>query len=47
MASTSAFGTVVDGMSVVEAIDQVRVVGDLPFQRVDLLRVRVEKAGSP
>ena len=43
----SAFGTVVDGMSVVEAIDQVRVVGDLPFQRVDLLRVRVEKAGSP
>ena len=43
----SAFGTVVDGMDVVDAIGHVRVIGDLPFQRVDLLRVRVEKAPSP
>jgi len=37
----TAFGRVVDGMSVVEAIEQVPREGEAPRTRVDLLRVRV------
>ena len=37
----TAFGRVVDGMSVVEAIEQVPRDGEAPRTRVDLLRVRV------
>jgi cyclophilin family peptidyl-prolyl cis-trans isomerase len=39
----TAFGRVVDGMSVVEAIEAVPVDGETPRSRVDLLKVRVEK----
>jgi peptidyl-prolyl cis-trans isomerase B (cyclophilin B) len=37
----TAFGRVVDGMGVVEAIEQVPRDGEAPKTRVDLLRVRV------
>jgi peptidyl-prolyl cis-trans isomerase B (cyclophilin B) len=39
----TAFGRVVDGMSVVEAIEKVPREGEAPRTRVDLLRVRVVK----
>jgi peptidyl-prolyl cis-trans isomerase B (cyclophilin B) len=39
----TAFGRVVDGMSVAEAIEQVQREGEAPKTRVDLLRVRVVK----
>jgi peptidyl-prolyl cis-trans isomerase B (cyclophilin B) len=39
----TAFGRVVDGMSVAEAIEQVPREGEAPKTRVDLLRVRVVK----
>ena len=39
----TAFGRVVDGMSVVEAIEQVPSEGEAPKTRIDLLRVRVVK----
>ena len=39
----TAFARVVDGMSVVEAIEQVPRDGETPVKRVDLLRVRVVK----
>jgi peptidyl-prolyl cis-trans isomerase B (cyclophilin B) len=39
----TAFGKVVDGMSVVEAIEQVAREGETPKTRVELLRVRVIK----
>ena len=39
----TAFGRVIDGMSVVEAIEQVPRDGDAPTTRVELLRVRVDK----
>ena len=39
----TAFGRVVAGMSVVEAIEKVPCEGETPKTRVDLLRVRVEK----
>ena len=39
----TAFARVVDGMSVVEAIEQVPRDGEAPTSRVDLLRVRVVK----
>ena len=39
----TAFGRVVDGMSVVEAIEQTPRDGEAPTTRVDLLRVRVVK----
>jgi peptidyl-prolyl cis-trans isomerase B (cyclophilin B) len=39
----TAFGRVVDGMSIVEAIEQVPRDGEAPRTRVDLLRVRVVK----
>lgn len=38
----TAFGTVVSGMDVVEAIDRVPVDGDAPKERIELVRVRVE-----
>jgi len=37
----TAFGKVVDGMSVVEAIEQVPREGEAPTTRIDLVRVRV------
>jgi len=39
----TAFGKVVDGTSVVEAIEQVPREGEAPKTRIDLLRVRVVK----
>jgi len=39
----TAFGRVVDGMNVVEAIEQVPREGEAPKTRVDLLRVRVAR----
>ena len=39
----SAFGRVVDGMSVVEAIEQAPVNGEAPVTRVELKTVRVVK----
>jgi len=39
----TAFGRVVDGMSVAEAIEQVPRDGETPKTRIDLLRVRVVK----
>ena len=41
----TAFGRVVDGMSVAEAIEQVPREGETPKTRIDLLRVRVLKQG--
>jgi peptidyl-prolyl cis-trans isomerase B (cyclophilin B) len=40
----TAFGRVVDGMQVVKAIEAVPTDGDKPLGRVELSRVRVEKA---
>jgi peptidyl-prolyl cis-trans isomerase B (cyclophilin B) len=39
----TAFGRVVDGMAVVEAIEGVDVDGETPRQRVEIVRVKVEK----
>jgi len=39
----TAFGRVVDGLSVVEAIEQVPVNGEAPVTRVEVRRVTVEK----
>jgi peptidyl-prolyl cis-trans isomerase B (cyclophilin B) len=39
----TAFGRVVDGIQVVEAIEQVPVNGEAPVTRIDLRRVTVEK----
>jgi cyclophilin family peptidyl-prolyl cis-trans isomerase len=39
----TAFGRVVDGMTVVETIEQSPVNGEEPVTRIDLLRVRIEK----
>jgi peptidyl-prolyl cis-trans isomerase B (cyclophilin B) len=39
----TAFGQVVDGLSVVEAIEQVPRDGETPKTRVELLRVRVTR----
>ena len=38
----TAFGRVIDGLAVVEAIEQVPRNGEEPVTRVDLVRVRVE-----
>jgi cyclophilin family peptidyl-prolyl cis-trans isomerase len=37
------FGRVVSGMGVVQTIEAKRVDGETPIERVDLIRVRVEK----
>jgi cyclophilin family peptidyl-prolyl cis-trans isomerase len=42
-ASTPPFGRVVDGMSVVEAIEQAPVNGETPLARIELKQVRVVK----
>ena len=39
----TAFGRVVDGLQVVEAIEQVPVNGEAPVTRIDVRRARVEK----
>ena len=39
----SAFGRVLQGMAVVSTIESVAVDGETPVQRVDIIRVRVEK----
>jgi cyclophilin family peptidyl-prolyl cis-trans isomerase len=39
----TAFGRVIDGMAVVEALNVVPVSGDAPIERIDVIRVRVEK----
>ena len=39
----TVFGRVVDGLSVVEAIEQAPVTGDAPQTRIDLTRVRILK----
>ena len=39
----TAFGRVVEGMTVVETIEQSPVDGEEPVTRIDLLRVRIEK----
>ena len=39
----TAFGRVVDGMSVVEAIEKAPREGEAPAPRIDLVRVRIEK----
>lgn len=42
----TAFGRVVDGLSVVEAIEGVAVSGESPVTRVEIVRVRVERGGK-
>jgi cyclophilin family peptidyl-prolyl cis-trans isomerase len=39
----TAFARVVDGMPVVDAIEQVPVNGETPIQRVELKHVRIER----
>jgi cyclophilin family peptidyl-prolyl cis-trans isomerase len=39
----TAFGRVVDGIQVVEAIEQVPVNGETPQTRVDVRRITVER----
>ena len=39
----TAFGRVVDGMAVVEAIEQAPVNGEAPVSRIELKQVRVVK----
>ena len=39
----TAFGRVVDGLPVVEAIEQVPVSGEAPVTRIELRRARIEK----
>jgi cyclophilin family peptidyl-prolyl cis-trans isomerase len=39
----TAFGRVVDGLSVVEAIEALPVDGEMPKEKVNVVRVRVEK----
>ena len=39
----TAFGAVVDGMAVVQAIEQAALDGEAPRERIDLLKVRIEK----
>ena len=39
----SAFGNVIGGSDVVNAIDQVAVDGDAPRERIELRHVRIEK----
>jgi cyclophilin family peptidyl-prolyl cis-trans isomerase len=39
----TVFGRVVDGMSVVEAIEQAPRAGEAPISRIDLVRVRIAK----
>ncbi|HSP90695.1 MAG TPA: peptidylprolyl isomerase, partial [Vicinamibacterales bacterium] len=39
----TAFGRVVDGMNVVEAIEQVPRDGEVPTSRVELIRVRISR----
>jgi peptidyl-prolyl cis-trans isomerase B (cyclophilin B) len=39
----TAFGRVVEGLDVVRALDAVPVDGDAPVERIELVRVRVEK----
>ena len=39
----TVFGRVVSGMGVVQTIEAKRVDGETPVERVDLIRVRVEK----
>ncbi len=39
----TAFGRVVDGMQVVQAIEAIPTDGDKPLARVDLSSVRIEK----
>ncbi|HEX7084902.1 MAG TPA: peptidylprolyl isomerase [Vicinamibacterales bacterium] len=39
----TAFGRVVDGLDVVRALDGVEVNGDAPVERIELVRVRLEK----
>jgi peptidyl-prolyl cis-trans isomerase B (cyclophilin B) len=42
----TAFGRVVDGMAVVEAIEGAPVDGETPKQRIEITRVRVAKVGQ-
>jgi peptidyl-prolyl cis-trans isomerase B (cyclophilin B) len=39
----TAFGHVVDGMDVVQALDAVPVSGDAPVERIDVIKVRIEQ----
>ena len=39
----TAFGHVVDGMNVVQALDAVPVSGDAPVERIDVIKVRIEQ----
>ena len=39
----TAFGRVVDGMNVVEAIERVPIEGETPVKRVELIRVRISR----
>jgi cyclophilin family peptidyl-prolyl cis-trans isomerase len=43
----TAFGQVVDGMAVVEAIEQVPLDGEKPRDRVEIVKARVETADAP
>jgi peptidyl-prolyl cis-trans isomerase B (cyclophilin B) len=40
----SAFGHVVDGMGAVEALDDVKVFGEMPRERVEVIKARVVRA---
>ena len=43
----TAFGRVVDGLNVVEAIEAAPRNGEAPITRIELKTVRVERAGRP
>jgi len=43
----TVFGRVVDGMDVVDAIEQAAVNGETPVSRVDLKSVRILKKQTP
>ena len=43
----TVFGRVVDGMAVVDAIEQAAVNGETPVSRVDLKSVRILKKQTP
>ena len=43
----TAFGRVVDGMAVVDAIEQAPVQGEAPVSRIELKQVRIVKKPSP
>jgi peptidyl-prolyl cis-trans isomerase B (cyclophilin B) len=40
------FGHVVEGLDVVDALERVPVSGETPIERIELVRVRLERGGQ-